>query len=260
MKISIPPKKVSVILCIIVLFLTIASVTGQYYKMFVGADPFILKIVDKLDLDLESNNLPTWYQSSTLLLCSFLLLIIALIRREVKDKYSRFWGMMALGFLYLSMDEAVAIHEQITVPLRHALDAHGIFFFSWVIPIIILIPIALAISFKFLKDLPSWLFIMFVVAGVIYLSGALGMEMIGASYYEKNIEPFGNTINFTYCLLTTFEEVLEMSGMIVFIYALTTYLTSEEIYVSSYVKEKSDNKLDAKLALGKSAVTNLNTK
>ena len=70
---------------LIVLTLVAAGILGQYYKFFIGDDPFLLKIVDKLDLDGESNNLPNWYQSSTLLLSSFILSIIALIKRGEKD-------------------------------------------------------------------------------------------------------------------------------------------------------------------------------
>lgn len=250
----------SVILCVVVLFLTIASVVGDYYKLFGGSDPFLLKVVDKIDLDLESNNLPTWYQSSTLLLCSFLMTIIAFVRHELKDKASRYWSLLALIFLYLSVDEAVAIHEQISVPLRQAFELHGLFFFSWVIPASILVLILFVVFLKFLWQLPMQIRRLFFIAGCIYLTGALGMEMVGAKYYETYIETQNGVVNSTYIWLTTFEELFEMAGMIVFIYALLTYLGSEALHIFASETEKSAETLETKVAISETVVARLNTK
>ena len=137
-KFSIPAKKIAIIIGVIAGLLVVVTLAGQFYKFSGGENDFLLKIVEKLDLDQERNNLPTWFQASSLLLCSFLLGIIALIRREIKDKDTRFWGIMALVFLYLSLDEAVSIHEQAAVPFRELFHAHGILFFGWVIPAIFL--------------------------------------------------------------------------------------------------------------------------
>ena len=138
-KLPLSPKKVVLILLVVIIGLSIANLVGQYYVSLGGNDDLILKIVKKLDLDEEANNLPTWYQSSTLLLCSVLLMTIAFIRKSFDDVDTKFWGAMAAIFLYLSIDEAVSIHEQLTVPLREGIGLHGILFFSWVIPAIILL-------------------------------------------------------------------------------------------------------------------------
>ena len=161
-KLPLSPKKIVFILFLIIIGLTIARLVGQYYKVFVGDDPFILKIVGKFDLDEEANNLPTWYQSSTLLLCSVLLMVIAFIRKSLDDADTKFWGVMAAIFLYLSVDEAVSIHEQMTVPLRQGLDAHGIWFSTWVIPALFLLVILFVLIFKSLwrlSPVTRWLFI-----------------------------------------------------------------------------------------------------
>ncbi len=95
-KIYISPKKVIIILSIVVLGLTAAHIAGQYYKNFIGGDPLIMKIVDKLDLDGESNNLPNWYQSSTLLLSSFLLAIVTIIKKAEQDINVRYWAFLVI--------------------------------------------------------------------------------------------------------------------------------------------------------------------
>lgn len=257
---TIPAKKTAVVLGIVTVFLIAVSLAGQFYKFNGGENDFLLKIVEKLDLDQEKNNLPTWFQSSLLLLCSFLLAIIALIRYELKDKDIRFWGILAFTFLYLSVDEAVSIHEQTAVPFRELFHTHGILFFGWVIPAILLVGLFFVWSLKFLRNLPprvSWLFI---IAGVVYVSGALGMEMIGASYYEKFIETHNHIVDLNYTILTTVEETLEMIGLTIFAFALMDFLGSDavsEIYIK---KEKTVEARNRRIDFGKPAAIEFRTK
>ncbi len=59
---------------------------------------------------------------------------------------------------------------------------------------------------------------MFIISGVIYISGSLGMEMIGG-YYMSEV---GNE-NMTWIILTSIEEGMEMIGISYFIYSLLIY-------------------------------------
>jgi hypothetical protein len=226
-QLPVSPKKVVLILLAIIIGLSIANLWGQHYKIFWGNDEFVLKIVDKFDLDLEANNLPTWYQSSTLLLCSFLLLVIMFIRKSLKDIDTKFWGLMAAVFLYLSIDEAVSIHEQITVPLRQIVGAHGILFFAWVIPAILLIILLFTTIYKSMWRLSPTTRWSFVISGFIFVAGAVGMEMVGARYYEIFLEPVKAPNDFAYVVLTTVEEFLEMLGIALFVFSMLNYIESE---------------------------------
>ena len=60
----------------------------------------------------------------------------------------------------------------------------------------------------------------FYISGIVYVSGAVGMEMIGAKYYEIYLETQQDAQDFGYVLLTTAEEILEMSGIALFIFSL----------------------------------------
>lgn len=226
-KSPVSPKKIGLILLGVAIALVAANLVGQYYKSFVGTDEFILKIIKKLNLDEEVNDLPTWYQSSTLLLSSVLLIVIAFIRKSLQDIDARFWAMMALIFLYLSIDESVSIHEQLTVPLREATNAHGLLFFSWVIPAFILLAVLALISFKSLWRLSAKTRWLFIISGAIYVSGAMGIEMVGASYYEVFLESNQSAKDYGYVLLTTLEEFMEMAGIALFIFSLFRYLELE---------------------------------
>jgi len=228
LEIKISPKKVALLLLAIVLFLTAASLAGQYYKDLAAQSEFWTKVINKLDLDLEVNNLPTWYQSSTLLLSSFLLAVITLVKRAEKDIDYRYWAGLSLVFLYLSMDEAVAIHEQLTMPLRTSFHLGGLLYLSWVIPAGILLLLFALLYFKFLFRLPEPTRNLLIASGVIYVAGAIGIEMVGADYLNATHDLPTYVIDFRYVLLTTLEEFLEMAGVLLFIYSLLSYLVPQE--------------------------------
>lgn len=67
--------------------------------------------------------------------------------------------------------------------------------------------------------LPARTAFLFVVSGAVYVGGAIGFELIGGYYAKAN-----GVENLTYSMISTVEESLEMSGVIVFIYALLKYI------------------------------------
>ena len=63
---------------------------------------------------------------------------------------------------------------------------------------------------------------LFVLSGAVYVGGALGFELLGGWYASS--EGVGNI---QYAIITTFEELFEMLGIVFFIYSLLTYIKSE---------------------------------
>ncbi|NER04564.1 MAG: hypothetical protein F6K17_19100, partial [Okeania sp. SIO3C4] len=90
------------------------------------------------------------------------------------------------------------------------LNATGIFYYTWVIPGLILVLTVLFIYLKFLQSLPRKIKYLFFLAGIFYVGGGIGMEMIGG-YYAYLYD----TKNFFYEILVTIEEFLEMLGVVV---------------------------------------------
>ncbi len=234
--IRVSPAKVAVVLSLVVLAVSVASLTGQYLKPGLAHNELALKVIAKLNLDKEVNDLPTWYQSSTLLVSSVLLLVIGLARRELKDKDAKYWGLLSLIFLFLSLDEAVSIHEQMTMPLRTTFHLEGFLFLSWVIPASFLVAVLGIVLSRFLFRLPSSTRNLMILSALIYLAGALGVEMVGANYMFMMNDPPDIGSNFTYAIITTVEEFLEMTGIVVFIYCLLTYLF---VPIPAEVEERS---------------------
>ena len=109
-------------------------------------------LVPLLNLSYESN-IPTWYSSTLLFACSMLLGAIAWFKLAQRAGYGRHWAVMALIFLYLSIDESAQIHEMINPALTDTYHLGGVFYFSWVIPFGGLVIIFVLAYFGFLRHL-----------------------------------------------------------------------------------------------------------
>jgi hypothetical protein len=175
-------------------------------------------ILSTLDLDSE-RSISTWFSSSALLYCSILLMTIAYSSQE-GARYVRRWKLLAMIFLLLSLDEAVGYHEMIS-RLRSALDVGGFLYFTWVIPGAAFVLVFALAYLKFFLDLPSKSRWLFAIAGILYIWGVLGMEMI--SGYQADL--YGRATP-RYVVITTIEETSEMLGLSIFTYALMSYAAS----------------------------------
>ena len=231
MTLTISPRRVARVLTFIVLCLTFASIAAQFSMYRLGYDD-PLEILWLFDVDSESN-IPTWYASSTLLLCSILLASIAYAKKIDSDRYFLHWGVLSIIFLYLSMDEAASIHEIADDPLRSALNASGFLYFTWVVLGAAFVLIFVLVYLRFLADLPVRTRHLLLVAGMLYVGGAIGMELVGGRYADL----YGMQ-NFVYALIATVEEFLEMAGVVVFIFALLSYMSSHLKDVKVHVGDK----------------------
>ena len=216
-------KQIVRFLCFVVLGLHLANLAALFSKFVLGFAN-LKGLVPLFDLNKE-RNIPSTYSSFTLLFCCVLIAVIAIMKHKQGDRSAFQWKCLSLIFLYLSVDEAASLHELANAPLKQALNFGGIFYFAWVIPGAILVGIFVIAYFKFLLSLPTKTRNLFIVAGVIYVGGALGIELVGGAYaYENDMK------NLAYSIITTIEEGLEMLGILVFIYALLDYI---ETYIKS---------------------------
>jgi hypothetical protein len=202
----------------LVVILTIASLLGQLYKYSGGHDRYLVTL---FDLDKEWN-IPTLYSSMSLLFCSFLLAIISSAKKMEKADFTFQWALLAAIFLLLSIDETIQLHEQTITPLRLLFHGRGIFYFSWVIPALAFLFFLGLAYLKFFFALSKRMRLLFFVSGLLYVGGALGMELVGGYYAQLHGQN-----NIGYALLANFEEVLEMTGVLVFLYTLMSIIRSE---------------------------------
>jgi len=232
MNISINPAKIAKLLVIIIIVLTIMSLTGQFYKYLLneGQDRYITSM---FFLDSEFN-IPTWYAAITILICSMLTAITYLLVKSEINPFKLHWLGLSVIFFVLASDEMLVFHEQSITPLRNLLGTSGFLYLAWIIPAGILLVIFFFTYYKFLFSLPANTRTKFIIAGIIYVTGAVVMEAIGS----KILSDQGQN-NLFYAIITNIEELLEMVGIVLFIYAILEYLSH---YYSKITFSILDNK------------------
>ncbi len=220
MDIILEPKRIIKFFAFFVILFSFLHILGQCIAFTLGrggvAEPFIRLI----NLDVE-RSIPTLFSFMMLLTCSFFLFIIASAKRKDGKSYICWLGLSVI-FLFLSIDESLMIHEGLMEKLRTVLNTSGYLYFAWVIPYGIGLIAFLLAYIKFLFNLPHKTRLLFIISGFVYVSGAIGLEMIGGRYYEL----YGDQ-SLSVVILSTIEEILEMAGTVLFIYALTLYIDSE---------------------------------
>lgn len=216
----ISPKRVAQILGGMITVLSVAGLGTQWIRYTLGHD-YQLGLFWLFDLNMEGN-LPAWYASTALALAATLLGLIGARKRDQGATHANHWLVLSIIFFYLSLDEAISIHEKAGSVLA-PLQLTGVFYYNWVVLGIGFVGIVGISYLRFLKALPPTHRWRFVVAGLTYVTGALGIEMIESRWAFI----FHGPGNLTYAMLVWIEETLEMVGVAVFIYALCVYIEEE---------------------------------
>lgn len=180
-------------------------------------------IFQKTNFD-EEKNAPSVFSSLLHLTASVLLLKIGFFHLKVKNRRG-FWWFLSFLFLFLASDELLRIHEMAGRSLSSHVETAGIFHYSRVIIYGIGIIIIGLFCLKFLLELPKKTLKNFIVSGVIFISGALVIEMFtGWLIVQKGMEDAQKIIIPEFFILYTIEELLEMLGITYFIYSLLVFL------------------------------------
>lgn len=215
-------KKILWILGLVVSTLIIAHLATQVLKFHFGHN-YQLGFERLFNLDRE-NNIPTWYASSALLLSSALLMLIWRLRKAQADPDARYWVALAAIFSYLSVDEAASIHEtvvhEMVLTLMPTLNASGYLFYPWVLAGSAFALVVGLSYLRFLFRLPSKTRWGFLLSGLLYVGGAVGLDLVEGNYEDQ----YGRE-HFTYTMLVACEESLEMLGILLFLCSLYGYMT-----------------------------------
>jgi hypothetical protein len=217
LNICLKPINIFTKLVIIILVLLLINILGIVTKFYFGHDT-VYGLIRLFDFDTE-NNIPTFFSSLVLIYSSLLLFIITTLHRKNGSQYLPWLGL-ALIFLFLSIDEIASIHERLKLPVREMLNPSGLLYFAWVIPYGIATAIIVAIYFRFVMNLPKRILVLFVISGLTFVSGAIGLELLGGRHYELH-----GPDNIVYLCMYTCEEFLEMSGSAIFVYSLLLYMS-----------------------------------
>jgi hypothetical protein len=176
--------------------------------------PGLEPLIAFLSLSFE-RNLPTWYASSLLLACAVALAAVAIAVVRPGDAFRRHWWGLAIIFGYMSLDEAVSLHEHLGGLFR----LRGVLYFSWVVPAAALVALFGLSYLRFVLKLPPGTRRRFVTAGVVYVGGALFMELPLGWWTER-----AGDENLGYALIDWVEEMLELGGATLFLLAILRHL------------------------------------
>lgn len=235
LRFSLSPGRLIRFLLVFISSLVAISFLLKSTVYFLPDYPLRDSLIPIFDINGEQN-IPALYSWSALLFSAMLLAVIARVKRIVGDRYVTHWGALAIIFISLSLDEAMSLHERFVEPLRDRFNTGGIFYYAWVIPASILVVIFGLTFSRFLLALPAKTKRLFLIAGTVFVTGALGLEMVAGIY--DNIYGMDNIV---IAALTSIEEFMEMSAIAIFIYALLTYMNT---YLKGWsVKIDGANKL-----------------
>ena len=217
----------------IITALLVLSLLLYLYDGFGGHD-LIVRGLGVFDVDRE-DSVPSWFSAFNLMLAACLLLSRFVVSQVNLEKGSRYWLLLGLIFVALSIDEVAGFHER-SAQLSAALfsmftteagspnskeSLHWLLI-NWNVFGFIFVLAVLLFFLPFLRMLPKRTAGLFVLAGAIFVGGALGFEIIGDWTYAAGIAQYHDLRDNIRILI---EEAGEMYGIAIFNCVLFTELT-----------------------------------
>jgi len=209
--ININIRKIIWWLAIILLALTTLNLVFFYLHNNKPDSLLINNFNNLFDTNMESN-IPTCFSAILIFINA---LVLALIGKYTKNNKINYWYLLSGIMLYLSIDELTIIHEKINTEITAYNFLNSFWGSGWAGLYVIFAIIIFILFIGFIIDLPKNTRNLILLAGIIYVFGAAGLEFIGGIYAESFV---------VYKYLTTVEEALESGAMIIFCYALIDYL------------------------------------
>src|SRR5215210_3795627 len=244
MELATRTKTVVRALIIAVLLLTLAGLAARF-ALYVLGDEAFTRPLRLFDVG-EEQSIPSWFESMQFMLCSVLLAVVAVAKRQRGERYSLHWGVLSIIFLCLSLDEVATIHERMGAELQRLLHyitgftPGGAISYFWVVPGALFVLVVALAYLRFLFDLPKATRRRFVFAAALFLLGALGLEMLSAQVSSSSgaiarwvASSSGGGIDQASASAvptilrggqTSIEEMFEMLGLTALIYALLVYI------------------------------------
>lgn len=201
-----------------VLVLVAVHLVLQYLNMnvFHQQNGQIYELSNRFDLDDESS-VPTWLASFLFLAISLLAALTAWLQKDNQPK--RLWALMSIGSLVASIDEVAMIHEFVLQTLHVAYFKDALptgFSNAWLVVMPFILLAFFWLCWRMWQILPHRIFVIFVVAGIVFLMGAVGVDLV-TSISDR--ETF-----FSQGLLVAVEESLELLGCSLVLFGIVEYL------------------------------------
>jgi hypothetical protein len=213
------PRQICSFLCKISLSFFALHCASEALIHFAGvSESFYQDFFDAINLD-EEFTLTAIFSGLLLYASSFLLKEIG---NSCKNNKSKDWMLLSKVFLFLAFDEVFQIHELFVISsLRQYV--HPSLASIWVIPYGVLFGLFSFRFIPFFMGLRSRIFVLSLISGGTYVSGAIAIEALNSWLVRTGQISRSGFYNE---LISGFEELFEMLGVILFLYALLLELKS----------------------------------
>ncbi|MGI9516123.1 MAG: hypothetical protein ACR2NP_03680 [Pirellulaceae bacterium] len=212
-----PPRTLAMLLAIPVLVLLIVNlVLGLLLFTGIDRQSQIVLFLRYFDFN-DEGTVANWYNTLLLAFACWQAAHAWLASGNSEGRRQLGWIGVALVFFYMSLDENLGIHESQSEELREFFDVGGLLYWAWVIPGAIIALAVAAFFAPFVWKLPHRTRFLIILSGIVYVSGAIGCEMIGGYFYEQAGPGVVSD------LASIMEEVMEMSALILFVFAVQEY-------------------------------------
>jgi hypothetical protein len=176
------------------------------------------------NMDVE-NNVPTWYTAVLWLTCSYVAAKAAIASADSHPRLVGYWWLVAFIAALLSMDEVASVHELVGTLagswIIHAVAPGEVYNYSWLIAGVIFASVIFVLLLPFSWLLPRRVAGMLLIAGAIFMLGAVGMEAFTAAIHDEVVALKPGDRMWT--IIIAAEESLEMLGVIVAIHAILLF-------------------------------------
>ncbi|WP_135848358.1 hypothetical protein [Serinibacter arcticus] len=154
----------------------------------------------------REHNVATWYSAGLWLLLAVASIAIALARPQ----RPRSWWFIAVVATLASADEYLELHERLDGPAQSLATALPFdLWFTWVLVGLPIAVVVAAVLLRAVLSLPAASRLGIVVAGTLFVLGAVGVETVNGSILERN----DGIVTNAYLYGTMVEEVLEMAAV-----------------------------------------------
>ncbi|RYZ50461.1 MAG: hypothetical protein EOO14_19295 [Chitinophagaceae bacterium] len=179
-------EKTTSLLLKIVAALLAAGLLSNYVKYVLGYER-VMGLVPLFSLNGEYT-VPALFSVGLLWTSAALLWFIASRKKQSRGKEAFYWKGLSFVFVFLGLDELFTIHENFA-RLEPVLSKYiHVFsrFMYWTVAYGFLVVGFSLFFFRFFLRLPAQTRYRFAIAAVLYVGGAIGMEIAGASHRKQN--------------------------------------------------------------------------
>lgn len=211
-------RKLLILLLTVAAVLFVAHISLKYISV-VGYEEkhgFLFELSNRLDMN-DENSVPQWVTQTIFLSIALGGGLASYLAQKKEER--RFWAVIAVGGVLLSLDDAATLHEFILQTIHNTffVDTAPTFFRNaWFILLPFVLVIFLWACVKMIKLLPRRTIALSIAAGFVYVLGAVFVDSITNDYPLRSFAAQG--------VLGGIEGVLQIIGSSLFLYAIVGYM------------------------------------